>query len=1296
MRYFSVSIHSIILVCFATMVSGIERYVSPVGTHTAPFTTWETAATNIQAAVDAAVSGDVVWVTNGIYATGGKVMSSGLTNRVALDKALTVTSVNGPKVTTIQGAGATNGPNAVRCAWLTNQAVLQGFTLTAGATLTGSAENTGGGVWCASSNAAVRNSIVTSNSSSSEGVAAYSGTLTACVVISNQGSSSSSILYGSTLVNCTVSKNQSPRGIAPLCIATNTVFHYNSQSALPSRAVRCCATNSLTGSGNLLADPRLLADGYHLAVDSPCRSAGTNSTLGFDIDGDAWGTPPSIGCDEWTPQPAIVLGPTLQIASDGRGCQVSVSVAGAEPLVYQWYQNGTPFGSSGPALNAPSGALLSADSYQVVVSNAFGAVTSAVMRVSDQISIRYVDVGSSQPAAPFTNWSSAARTIQDAIDVAKAGDVVLVTNGIYQTGGRSMDGVATNRVVIDKAVKVLSVNGATFTAIEGAWDYYRTNGSTAMRCVWMTNNAVLGGFTVRGGATAYGPPIDAARGAGVFATSNNAVVSDCIITRNVASYNGGGACQATLVACRLEGNVTTSSDVNGGGGGASYSTLSNCVLIGNSAVSYGGGVSQCFLRNCALIANSSNNRGGGASRSTLVNCTVTRNRVGVPPFDSASGGGVADSNLTNCIVLWNERVSGMDNYVSANFSYSCSQPLPAGTGNITNDAKLLPDGYHLAADSPCLAAGAPWAAVGVDLDGQTWSNPPAMGCDAWQAVPVFSGTPNFEVRAWPVSLQITNPGVAGQGPFSFTWVKNGNPLPDDPRFEDQGGTNLIIRSLMPEDAGIYQLTASNSAASATSPPLRLDIHCVDAGATNAVAPFRTWLNAATTIQAAVDAADAGAVVLVTNGWYATGGRALVGNQTNRVAVTRSQRLVSVNGPRFTTIQGAFDPVTTNGTAAIRGAWISSEALLKGFTITNGATVQTNVTMGAGGGVWAASITARVEDCLIIGNSANQGGGVAYATVRNSLLWGNRARYGGGIYDGRVYNSVCISNVAESGGGVSNAKMVLQSTIVYNTAGTAGGIYSSPATNCIIYYNFASFSFGNFNGVLGANSIFSCCTAPAFWYVSTNSITADPQLIDGWHLAATSPCRGAGLPEFAGGTDLDGDPWNAPPSMGADEYVAAGINGLLTVAVSAAWPEVAQTGVLPLRGQVYGRADRVTWDFGDGTVLTNASLVNVSHSWNTTGTYTVTFTAYNLDHPDGVSDSLDVKVIPLIPPMATSVSGVGTNFSMGFPSQLGIVYTLERSTNLEPPTVWVPISNVYGTGGSTTLSDKRATNAVQFY
>src|SRR5664279_3657819 len=146
--------------------SAATRYVDLNSTNaTTPFIDWTTAATNIQDAIEASVDGDLILVTNGVYGAGGRVMAGDLTNRVALNKALTVQSVNGPFATVIQGTGATNGNSAVRCAWLTNGASLVGFTLQAGATRSSgdNALGNGGGAWCSSSNAIVANCLIMSN-----------------------------------------------------------------------------------------------------------------------------------------------------------------------------------------------------------------------------------------------------------------------------------------------------------------------------------------------------------------------------------------------------------------------------------------------------------------------------------------------------------------------------------------------------------------------------------------------------------------------------------------------------------------------------------------------------------------------------------------------------------------------------------------------------------------------------------------------------------------------------------------------------------------------------------------------------------------------------------------------------------------------------------------------------------------------------------------------------------------------------------------------------------------------------
>ena len=43
----------------------------------------------------------------------------------------------------------------------------------------------------------------------------------------------------------------------------------------------------------------------------------------------------------------------------------------------------------------------------------------------------YVSLGSTNPTPPYTNWATAATSIQAAVNVAAANDAVVVTNGVY-------------------------------------------------------------------------------------------------------------------------------------------------------------------------------------------------------------------------------------------------------------------------------------------------------------------------------------------------------------------------------------------------------------------------------------------------------------------------------------------------------------------------------------------------------------------------------------------------------------------------------------------------------------------------------------------------------------------------------------------------------------------------------------------------------------------------------------------------------------------------------------------------
>ena len=366
---------------------------------------------------------------------------------------------------------------------------------------------------------------------------------------------------------------------------------------------------------------------------------------------------------------------------------------------------------------------------------------------SSLATVRYVWQGSPSPGPPYDTWASAAHDIQTAVDAAVTGYEIVVTNGVYATGGRVVGtNLLVNRVAVDKPLALRSVNGPEFTSIQGyqVSGGYQGCGDGAIRCAYLTNGAILAGFTLTNGAT-RGYSSGEESGGGVWCESTNALVTNCIVTGNSAYTSGGGAFGAMLNNCTLTGNTTTGYGANTGGagvfssrlsnctltsnrannygrgGGASGSTLNNCMLIDNWA-DYGGGSYQGILNNCTIRTNWSSaysmvSPGGGAYGGTLNNCTLVGNMAVI-------GGGASSATLNNCIVYFNTDYMGSANYDSGSgLNYCCTTPKPAsGLGNITNAPLFVNyagDNLRLQSGSPCINAGnSTYVTNRTDLDGR--------------------------------------------------------------------------------------------------------------------------------------------------------------------------------------------------------------------------------------------------------------------------------------------------------------------------------------------------------------------------------------------------------------------------------------------------------------------------------------------------------------------------------------------------------------------------------------------------
>ena len=222
----------------------------------------------------------------------------------------------------------------------------------------------------------------------------------------------------------------------------------------------------------------------------------------------------------------------------------------------------------------------------------------------------YVNATSGNDANSGASTALAKKTLAAALGHAVAGDVVHAAEGLYGDGSMLHTGYVyvktpessapapyiRSRAVVPEGVTLVADGARDGTVILGAADTTSASdgtglGPNAVRCVMLETNAVIRGFTLRGGRTDFVNLEDDNNEAGGLLGRNSTSMADDCQFEDCRSVRGGAGRAVTFRRCRFIGNSGT-----GVGSIARECNLYGCYFAGNTGrdvVSFPYKVSGC-------------------------------------------------------------------------------------------------------------------------------------------------------------------------------------------------------------------------------------------------------------------------------------------------------------------------------------------------------------------------------------------------------------------------------------------------------------------------------------------------------------------------------------------------------------------------------------------------------------------------------------------------------------------------------------------------------------------------------
>ncbi len=653
-------------------------------------------------------------------------------------------------------------------------------------------------------------------------------------------------------------------------------------------------------------------------------------------------------------------------------------------------------------------------------------------------------------------------TIQEAITAAADGDRIVVAPGTY-TGVNNKNlswsgkhitiksASPTENFVIDcqnngRAFSLISqgsgdvIEGVTVTYandLNGGGIYCNNSSPTIRKCEFRNGHVTLSGggiyllnssASVENCTVANNHADDT--GGGIALIGGSPVISDCTVTENNAGKGAGISCYGLDASARVENcTLENNSAGNGGGiyieGGLSSFSINDCMLANNDAYE-GGGIfcknASPIINKCTIIKSNSGEdagscNGGGiycrdSSSPTITNCVIAENETW---YESEGGGGLGGGicciNQSNPVVINSSITANDGDYSGKGGGIYCEGSAPVIKNSIFwDDGDSISSGKEIYAGT--------YVYVGADLDlHYIGSDVTVIHCDVGTGTyadenssivpegdnistdPLFANAAAGDYRL-DTGSQCEDAGIV-------VWTDT----PDAPT-DDRNGRGRVD----PPDIGAYEYTAEKET-----------IHVPD-----------DYVS----IQRAIDAANDGDTVLVSDGIYGGAGNKNLTWKHNTKQIT----IESENGPANCIIDCGGD-----GQAFNFENGETPDTIVEGFTIRNG----NGGLSGNGGGIRCYGASPTIRNCVITDCEANCGGAVylRYGVVNhieNCTISGNTANSGGGIY--------CSDNPSL----ILSGCTISDNTA--NSAGDGGGVYVGTnsglaAQNCIFSDNLANNSGG---------------------------------------------------------------------------------------------------------------------------------------------------------------------------------------------------------------------------------------------